>query len=46
MLNHHGQISNLVKAAKGPVCVSAVISYSQTSDAIDNTDSDNLATEL
>ena len=46
MLNHQGQSSILDTAARGPVYVSTVISYSLTYNADDVMDSDNLVTTM
>ena len=46
MLDHQGQISIPATAARGPVFVSAVVSYSLAYDATDVMDNDNLATAL
>ena len=46
MLDYQGQISITATAARGPVYVSAVISFSLAHDAIDVMDNDNLVTEL
>ena len=46
MLNHWGHISIPATATRGPVLVSAVISYSLAYDAIDVIDNDNLATAM
>ena len=46
MLDHQGQISIPTTAARGPVFVSAVVSYSLAYDATDVMDNDNLATSL
>ena len=46
MLDHQGQISIHVTAARGPVFVSAVISYSLAYDVADVMDNDNFATAL
>ena len=46
MLHHQGQISISATAAREPVHVSTVISYSLAYDAIDVMDNDNLATAL
>ena len=46
MLDHRGQISIPATAARGPVLVSAVVSYSLAYDAADVMDNDNLATAL
>ena len=46
MLDHQGQISIPTTAARGPVFVSAVVSYSLAYDATDVMDNDNLATAL
>ena len=45
MLDDWGQISIPATAAKGPVVVSAVVSYSLAYDATDVMDNDNQATE-
>ena len=44
--NHWGQISIPATAARGPVFVNAVVSYSLVYDAADVMDNDNLATAL
>ena len=46
MLDHQGQISIPATAARGPVFVSAVVSYSLAYDATDVMDNDNLAPAL
>ena len=46
MLDHQGQISIPATAARGPIYVSTVISYSLAYDATDVMDDDNLATAL
>ena len=46
MLNHQGQISIPATAARGPVFVSAVVSYSLAYNAAVAMDNDNLATAL
>mgnify|MGYP006186246423 CR=1 FL=1 len=46
MLDHQGQISIPATVARGPVFVSAVVSYSLAYDAADVMDNDNLATAL
>ena len=46
MLDHQGQISIPTTAARGPVFVSTVVSYSLAYDAADVIDNDNLATAL
>ena len=46
MLGHQGQISILAIAARGPVYVSAIISYSLAYDTTDVMDNDNLAMAL
>ena len=46
MIDCQGQISISPKASKGPVIVSAVVSYSLAHDATDVLDNDNLATAL
>ena len=46
MLDHRGQISIPTIAARGPVFVSTVVSYSLVYDAADVMDNDNLATAL
>ena len=44
--DHQGQISIPAKAARGPVCVNAVVSYSQAYDSTNVLDNDNFATAL
>ena len=46
MFDHQGQISIPAKTARGPVFVSAMVSYSLVYDATDVLDNDNLATAL
>ena len=46
MLDHQGQINIPANAARGPICVSKVISYSLAYDAADAMDNDNLVTAL
>ena len=46
MLHHQGQISIPATAARGPACISTVVSYSLAYDAADVMDNDNLATAL
>ena len=46
MLDHLGQISIPVTAERGPLYISAVISYSLVQDAADVVDNDNLLTAL
>ena len=46
MLDHQGKISISATAARGPVFVSAVISYSLAYNATDVMDSDKLASAL
>ena len=46
MLVHQGQTCIPATAAKGPVYISTVVSYSLASDAADVMDNDNLATAL
>ena len=46
MLDHQGQISIPTIVARGPVFVSAVVSYSLTSNATGVVDHDNLITAL
>ena len=46
MLDHSGQISIPVTTARGPVFVSAVVSYSLTYNAADVMDNDNLVSAL
>ena len=46
MLDHQGQISIPATAAREPVFVNTVVSYSLAYDAADVVDNDNLATEL
>ena len=45
-LNHQGQISIPATVAKGPVFISAIISYSLAYNAADVIDNDNLAAAL
>ena len=46
MLNHLGQISIPATAARGPVYIRTVASYSMAYDAADVMDNDNLVTVL
>ena len=46
MLHHRGQISISTIMARGPLFVSAVVSYSLAYDATDIMDNDNLVTAL
>ena len=46
MIDHQGQIDIPATMARGPVFVSAVVSYSLASDASDVMDNDNLVTAL
>ena len=46
MLDHQGQISIPTTAARGPIYVIAVVSFSLAYDAADVIDNDNLATAL
>ena len=46
MLDHQGQISIPVTMARGPVFVSAVVSYSLAYNVADILDNDNLASAL
>ena len=46
MLDHCGQISILITASRGPVYVSAIVSYLLAYNVADVMDNDNLATAL